>query len=115
MLADVAIVSLPIVWLAVAVVVALAATIGTARVRDGRPAGGMTVTSRLRRLTADRPVLVAIATINAIFGVAAAAILFPLTFGSDAEIYRRGALGIPHGSIAKDFLYPPLTGILSRR
>jgi alpha-1,2-mannosyltransferase len=72
----------------------------------------MTVKSRLRGLGADRPILVAIATINAIFGVAGALILIPLTFGSDAEIYRRGAQGIHDGFIAKDFLYPPLTGIL---
>ena len=52
----------------------------------------MTASARLRTLTADRPYLVALATLNAIFGVITAWILFPLTFGSDAEIYRRGAL-----------------------
>lgn len=72
----------------------------------------LTLADRLRPLTADRPLLVAIAALNAIFGIAAAWILFPLTFGSDAEIYRRGAQGIHDGLIAKDFLYPPLTGIL---
>jgi alpha-1,2-mannosyltransferase len=40
-------------------------------------------------------------------------ILLPLTSGSDAEIYRRGAQGIHDGIIAKDFLYPPLTGLLA--
>jgi alpha-1,2-mannosyltransferase len=70
------------------------------------------VGSSLARLTADRPLLVAIATLNAVFGIVAAWILFPLTFGSDATIYRNGALGIPQGVIAEDFLYPPLTGIL---
>ena len=60
-----------------------------------------------------RPMLVAIAAFNAIFGIAATWILLPLTFGSDTEIYRRGAIGIQQGYIAEDFLYPPLTGILA--
>jgi alpha-1,2-mannosyltransferase len=71
-----------------------------------------TIGSSLGRLAADRPLLVALAALNAIFGLVAAWILFPLTFGSDAAIYRNGALGIPQGVIAEDFLYPPLTGIL---
>ena len=60
-----------------------------------------------------RPMLVAIAAFNAIFGLAAMWILLPLTFGSDTEIYRRGAIGIQQGYFAEDFLYPPLTGILA--
>ena len=81
---------------------------------DGEPPRRrMTASARLRTLTADRPYLVALATLNAIFGVITAWILFPLTFGSDAEIYRRGALGIQAGFFAEDFLYPPLTGVLA--
>ena len=68
---------------------------------------------RLRALTADRPFLVAIATVNAIFGIGAAFILIPLTYGSDAAIYQRGAQGIHDGFYAKDFFYAPLTGILA--
>ena len=68
---------------------------------------------RVRALTADRPYLVAIATVNAIFGLGAAAILIPLSYGSDAAIYRRGAQGILDGFYAKDFFYSPLTGILA--
>ena len=73
----------------------------------------MSASTRLRTLTADRPYLVALATLNAIFGAITAWILFPLTFGSDADIYRRGALGIQAGFYAEDFLYPPLTGVLA--
>ncbi len=57
--------------------------------------------------------LVAIAAINAITGLAALAILVPLTFGGDVDIYRRGAEGIAQGVIAQDFLYAPLAGLLA--
>ncbi|MEO5965838.1 MAG: glycosyltransferase family 87 protein [Candidatus Limnocylindrales bacterium] len=59
-----------------------------------------------------RPALVAIAALNAITGLAAAAVLAPLSFGGDVDVYRRGAEGIAHGVIAQDFLYAPLFGLL---
>ena len=73
----------------------------------------LTAFTRRTASTAGRPYLFALATLNAIFGAISAWILFPLTFGSDAEIYRRGALGIQAGFYAEDFLYPPLTGVLA--
>jgi Glycosyltransferase family 87 len=60
-----------------------------------------------------RPVLVAVAAINAVLGGAALAVLAPLTFGGDVDIFRRGAEGVQHGVIAQDFFYAPLFGVLA--
>ena len=78
---------------------------GSASVR--RLAVGCGPSPRTGRTSSPSPPL------NAIFGIGAAFILIPLTFGSDATIYRRGAQGIHDGFYAKDFLYAPLTGILA--
>ncbi len=60
-----------------------------------------------------RPMLVAIAGLNAVTGLFAAFVLVPLSFGGDVDIYRRGAQGISAGVIARDFLYSPLFGLLA--
>ena len=61
-----------------------------------------------------RPALVAIAAMNAITGLAAVAILAPLTFGVDAEYFRRCALFAAEGRIDCDFVYSPLAALVAR-
>jgi hypothetical protein len=61
-----------------------------------------------------RPFLVALAAINAITGLSAAAILAPLSFGTDALAFRDGAKAIASGTFDVDFLYSPLAGIVAR-
>lgn len=61
-----------------------------------------------------RPLLVAIAALNAITGIAAAVILAPLSFGADAVAFRDGAAAIAAGGFDKDFLYTPLAGLVAR-
>ncbi len=63
---------------------------------------------------AGRPTLLAVAAMNAITGIAAAAILAPLSFGGDVDVFRRGAAALEHGAFATDFLYSPLAGLLLR-
>jgi hypothetical protein len=72
----------------------------------------MTVRSRLATLTVGRPYLVALATLNALFGIAAAWILVPLTLGLDAANYRNGVLGIQEGVYLPHFLYAPPVALL---
>ncbi len=72
----------------------------------------MTLSDRLRRLE-GRPALLAIATMNAITGLVAACVLAPLSFGADADTYRRGAEALAAGTYDKDFLYSPLAALLA--
>jgi hypothetical protein len=74
----------------------------------------MTLLERVRPFTDGRPYLVALATLNAIFGLAALTILVPLSFGFDVETYRRGAVDIESGVIATGYLYAPLFAVLAR-
>jgi hypothetical protein len=80
----------------------------------GAAAAGLATrfTVQLDRLS-GRPLLVAIAAMNAVTGLAAAAVLIPLSFGGDVDIFRRGSIGIGQGVIAQDFLYAPLFGLLA--
>ena len=69
---------------------------------------------RLERWS-GRPTLVAVAAINAITGLAAAAVLAPLSFGQDAAEFRRCAVLVAEGQI--DFcgyLYSPLAALVAR-
>jgi hypothetical protein len=61
-----------------------------------------------------RPTLVAVATMNVVTGLAAAAVLAPLSFGRDADAFRRGAIAIETGHIDPDFLYSPLAALVAR-
>ena len=57
-----------------------------------------------------RPLLFAIAILNAITGFAVACVIAPLCFGDDAGFYRQYALAAVSGNFdATSFLYPPLT------
>lgn len=69
--------------------------------------------ARLERWS-GRPTLVAVAAMNAITGLAAAAILAPDTFGQDADTYRRCALFLAEGRIDCSFPYPPLAALVAR-
>lgn len=60
-----------------------------------------------------RPTLVAVAAMNAITGLAAAAILAPLSFGQDADEFRRCARFVAEGRIDCGFLYPPLAALVA--
>ncbi len=72
----------------------------------------MTLAERLQRLQ-GRPTLLAIAAMNAITGLVAAWVLAPLSFGADADTYRRGAEALAAGTYDKDFLYSPLAALLA--
>jgi len=72
----------------------------------------VTWAERLARLGA-RPTLLAVATMNAITGLAALLVLAPISFGLDAEAYRRGALAVAAGGYDQDFLYSPLAALLA--
>ena len=61
-----------------------------------------------------RPLLFAVAALNAITGTAAALILAPLSFGADAIAFRDAANALVAGSIDPGFLYPPLTSLVAR-
>jgi hypothetical protein len=69
--------------------------------------------ARLERWS-GRPTLVAVAAMNAITGLAAAVILAPLSFGADADYFRRGALSVAEGQILSGFRYSPLTALVAR-
>ena len=68
---------------------------------------------RLERWS-GRPTLVAVAAINAITGLAAAAVLAPLAYGADADYFRRCALAVAEGRIDCDFVYSPLAALVAR-
>ena len=61
-----------------------------------------------------RPTLVAVAAMNAIAGLATAAILAPHSFGADADTFRRCALIVTEGRIDCGFLYSPLAALVAR-
>ena len=61
-----------------------------------------------------RPPLFAVAAINAITGLAMAAVLGPLCFGDDAGFYRRCAQIAVDAHIACGSLYPPLVALVAR-
>jgi hypothetical protein len=62
-----------------------------------------------------RPTLVAVAAMNAITGLAAAAILAPGSFGQDADVFRACAVFVAAGrSGFCGFLYSPLTALIAR-
>ena len=80
----------------------------------------MTITASVRARViagldqrAGRTVLVALAAMNGMTGLAFAWILAPLSAGADVETYRRGAEGIRDGTYAYGFLYSPLAGLLA--
>ncbi len=60
-----------------------------------------------------RPFLVAVAAMNAITGITAAAILAPLSFGADVDFLRRGAQGFLDGTVVPDFVFTPLCAVLA--
>jgi hypothetical protein len=55
-----------------------------------------------------------VAALNAITGLALAVVLAPLSFGNDADMFRRCALFAAEGRIGCHFLYPPLTAFVAR-
>lgn len=62
-----------------------------------------------------RPTLVAIAAMNAVTGLAVAAILAPVAFGQDADQYRSCAELVAEGQASFcGLLYPPLTALVAR-
>jgi hypothetical protein len=61
-----------------------------------------------------RPTLVAVAAMNAITGLAAAAVLAPRSFGADADTFRRCALLAAEGRIDCGSLYSPLFALVAR-
>lgn len=61
--------------------------------------------TRLERWS-GRPTLVAVAALNAITGVAIAAVILPLSYGQDAGFYRTCALSVAAGKNDCS-LYPP--------
>ncbi len=61
-----------------------------------------------------RPLLVAVAALNAITGLATAVILAPLIYGDDADLFRRCALYLAEGRTGCNFPYPPLTALVAR-
>jgi hypothetical protein len=61
-----------------------------------------------------RPFLLAVAVFNAITGAAAALILAPLSFGTDALALRDAANALVAGSLDSGFLYPPLMSLVGR-
>jgi Glycosyltransferase family 87 len=70
--------------------------------------------TRLKRLS-GRPTLVAVAAMNAITGLAAAATLAPVAFGADANTFRGCALWVAEGRTDFcGFLYAPLTALVAR-
>ena len=88
--------------------------------RAGRP-HEVTVTGSLRhRLAArlerwsGRPTLVALAAMNAITGLAVAAILARPSFGADADTFRRCASFAAEGRIDCGSLYSPLFALVAR-
>ncbi len=68
--------------------------------------------TRLERWS-GRPTLVAVAALNAITGVAIAAVILPLSYGQDAGFYRTCALSVAAGKNDCS-LYPPLAALLAR-
>ena len=121
-IAAIAIAWLPLTWLAVALLLAAwrAGVVAIGIVVETRVGDRMTglrivrpSTETLLKRYAGRPALVAIAAMNVITGLAAAAILAPLSAGADVETYRRGAEGIQHGQYVYGFLYTPLAGLLA--
>ena len=70
--------------------------------------------ARLERWS-GRPTLAAVAAMNAITGLAAAAILAPSAFGADAGTFRGRALSVAEGRIDFcGFLYSPLFALIAR-
>jgi Glycosyltransferase family 87 len=70
--------------------------------------------ARLERWS-GRPTLVAVAAMNAITGLAAAAILAPVAFGADANAFRGCALWVAEGRTDFcGFLYAPPTALVAR-
>jgi hypothetical protein len=69
--------------------------------------------ARLERWS-GRPTLVAVASMNAITGLAAAALLAPRSFGADADTFRRCALLAAEGRIDCGSLYSPLFALVAR-
>lgn len=70
----------------------------------------MTLAARLEPFS-GRPLLVAIAAMNGITGLASAVILAPLSFGADVDFLRRGAEGFLHHYPVHDFVFTPLAAI----
>jgi hypothetical protein len=58
--------------------------------------------------------LAAIALMNVITGLAAAVVLAPISFGLDADAFRRGAAAVTEGRMDVDFLYTPLAALLAQ-
>ena len=80
-------------------------------------AGGQPFRAGTRALLerwSGRPLLVAVAAVNATMGLAVAAILGPLAFGADADTIRRCALFLSEGRTDCGFPYPPLTALAAR-
>ena len=69
--------------------------------------------ARLERWS-GRPTLVAVAAMNAITGLAATVYLAPLTFGADADYFRRCALFVAEGRTDCGFVYSPLAALLAQ-
>jgi hypothetical protein len=70
--------------------------------------------ARLERWS-GRQTLIAVAAMNAIIGLAAAAILAPVAFGADANTFRGCALWVAEGRTDFcGFLYAPLTALVAR-
>ena len=71
-------------------------------------------TGALLERWSGRPLLVAVAAINAITGLATVVILAPLIFGDDADTFRRCALFLAEGRTDCSFPYPPLAALVAR-
>lgn len=89
--------------------------------RAGRLPEVMGIVSARDRLAAalvrwsGRPTLVAVAAMNAMTGLAVAAILAPHSFGQDAAVFRGCALFVAEDRVGFcGSLYSPLTGLVAR-
>ncbi len=68
----------------------------------------------MRERWSGRPLLVAVAALNAVTGVAAAVVLAPLIYGDDADLFRRCAQYLAAGRSGCNFPYPPLTALVAQ-
>ena len=66
---------------------------------------------RWERIASTRTLLVAIATMNAITGLAMALTLAPLSWGLDALVFRDGATALADDRWATGFLYTPVAAV----
>jgi hypothetical protein len=65
------------------------------------------------RLTSTRMLLVKIAAMNAITGIAIAWTLAPLSWGLDARVFRDGATAVAQDRWAEGFFYTPLAAVVA--